>query len=1509
MKITNMFTPHSSLSPRLARRLAVTAMFVFGWLPSVVESRAATLSWTGGGGANANWNNSANWGGTGTPGNGDTIIFQGPKANLVNTNNLVGLTLSQIRFEGTSGGFDIRGNAFTLTNNIECTNAAGANSISNSITLATADQIVDVTSTLTLAGTLSGSVGLTKTGAGTLLYQGPGSSTYTGSTRVNAGTLQLNVGGVNAFGGPLIIGDGSGSGSPVVRLLQGTEIPDNQPVTVNLGGLLDLNNLSDTIGPLTIQGATVATGSGQLALNGDLTVLGSAVTPVITGNLRFNGGMRVVSIADGSAFYDLNLFASVSDAGGGLLFTNDAPSATFARLLGNNSFTGPLIIDNITLTAETPTALGGTSAGTTVGSHGRLWLYSTGITNESLTMAGGATLVGQNDCTWAGPILLNGDVTMDCYPTGSTLDLDGTISGSGGINKIDQGTVRLSGTNANTYGGTTLVSDGTLELNKVGTIGSVYAVPGAMVLSGGTTARLLQPWQLYSPFRSLALTLTMQTNSIFDLNGHDEWLAQVSMTGAQITGGGGVLFLSGDVTVVSNTIAQSMIRGDLELFAYGSSTNTTITNTGHYFSADLVVSANISSSGANTLFKEGDGEVELSGTNNTYAGATIINGGDLWVDYTNGLGNTTLPAIVNNGATLILRNNVAIGLKPLTLSGNGYAFGALVADGNNSWAGDITLASSATINCFFAGNNLTLSGAISGPGALTLNGAGTVTLTGSTANTYGGITHVSAGTLALNKTLFDQTIPHDLIIDGTVTYLNNNQVPNSANVTINGLLNLNNFVEGLGTINGNGNITFGTGLLDMYDTTDCIFGGGMSGTGVTGIEQFGTSKITLNGNNTYTGTTRVASGELVINGLQPQSAVRVDAGATLGGAGTVGAIAANGRISPGNSPGILTSSNVIFSASGNFTVELTGPNPGVGGYDQLNVRGTNNLANATLTVLPLFTTPVAIGQQFIILNNDGVDAITGTFNGLPEGAGITTNGFKFKISYLGNTGNAVVLTLTNVPLAQAGSSVSLGNGNGTIDPNECDYLSVVITNQTGTPITGVSATLLSTTPNVAVTQPFSTYPDVPGSGKGTNTAPFQISTSTNFVCGTTINLVLTVATASHGSFSVPVVLSSGSGFPSLVPLRYDLSVVTNIPDVGTIESTNVVSGFAGPLEKVAVSIWLTHPIDSDLSLSLISPDGTLVQLALNIGAGANFGSACSPDANRTTFDDSAATPITAASPPFVGTFRPQGTLGNFINTTANGNWRLRITDSFAGSLGALRCWSLFLYPAACTAGGGLCELCPNVTITAATGPATPTQINYLTFNGTPSTCGVPKVCPGTTTGGTWPSDNYTFQNGPSDACVTVTVEDDSPTVQMLATVYSGSYNPANADKCINYLADGGNVISSANPTQAFSFTAASNATFVVNIISSLAGVTAPYKLTVSGGDCRPVLNITPVGANNVRLDWTTAAAGYGLESTNQLVGSAMNWSPVTNVPVVVNRRFQVTNNAAVGNKFYHLHKP
>jgi len=61
--------------------------------------------------------------------------------------------------------------------------------------------------------------------------------------------------------------------------------------------------------------------------------------------------------------------------------------------------------------------------------------------------------------------------------------------------------------------------------------------------------------------------------------------------------------------------------------------------------------------------------------------------------------------------------------------------------------------------------------------------------------------------------------------------------------------------------------------------------------------------------------------------------------------------------------------------------------------------------------------------------------------------------------------------------------------------------------------------------------------------------------------------------------------------------------------------------------------------------------------------------------------------------PFVGTFRPEGSLSSFISGADIGNWRLRVTDAGASSVGALRCWSLFLYPPTCASGGGACDPC------------------------------------------------------------------------------------------------------------------------------------------------------------------------------------------------------------------------
>ncbi|MGI8819796.1 MAG: carboxypeptidase-like regulatory domain-containing protein, partial [Chthoniobacterales bacterium] len=89
-------------------------------------------------------------------------------------------------------------------------------------------------------------------------------------------------------------------------------------------------------------------------------------------------------------------------------------------------------------------------------------------------------------------------------------------------------------------------------------------------------------------------------------------------------------------------------------------------------------------------------------------------------------------------------------------------------------------------------------------------------------------------------------------------------------------------------------------------------------------------------------------------------------------------------------------------------------------------------------------------------------------------------------------------------------SVSGGNGNGIIERNECNNINVSILNNGCLLGRNVSATLSSSTPGVTITQPNSPYPNINENATGTNTVPFAVSTSSAFVCGTTINFVLTV---------------------------------------------------------------------------------------------------------------------------------------------------------------------------------------------------------------------------------------------------------------------------------------------------------------------------------------------------------------------------------------------------------------
>jgi hypothetical protein len=148
-----------------------------------------------------------------------------------------------------------------------------------------------------------------------------------------------------------------------------------------------------------------------------------------------------------------------------------------------------------------------------------------------------------------------------------------------------------------------------------------------------------------------------------------------------------------------------------------------------------------------------------------------------------------------------------------------------------------------------------------------------------------------------------------------------------------------------------------------------------------------------------------------MDGVQPQSPIQVNAAGTLQGMGVVGTIGfgGNGVVAPGASPGILSCNNLLnTSGSGVLEMELDGPTAGPGGYDHLNVHGIVTLSGITLRVRANFIANT--NQQFVLIDNQGANAVDGTFTGLAQDAHVIAGDQIFHISYFGRDGNDVVLT-------------------------------------------------------------------------------------------------------------------------------------------------------------------------------------------------------------------------------------------------------------------------------------------------------------------------------------------------------------------------------------------------------------------------------------------------------------------------------------------------------------------
>lgn len=162
-------------------------------------------------------------------------------------------------------------------------------------------------------------------------------------------------------------------------------------------------------------------------------------------------------------------------------------------------------------------------------------------------------------------------------------------------------------------------------------------------------------------------------------------------------------------------------------------------------------------------------------------------------------------------------------------------------------------------------------------------------------------------------------------------------------------------------------------------------------------------------------------------------------------------------------------------------------------------------------------------------------------------------------------------------------------------------------------------------------------------------------------------------------------------------------VPKQIADGVTTPSTVTVSQ-GGKVRSIKVKLGgLSHADLSQLTVALRAPDGTRILLAQG-RSGTSF--------TNTVFSDAAASIVTA-SPPYTGTFAPQGVLGDLIGKDLAGVWRLEVTDAAGGaSGGTLTSWSLEITR----------EPCSTTSIKAGFG-ASPSQVSpgqQVSFDGSGS---------------------------------------------------------------------------------------------------------------------------------------------------------------------------------------------
>jgi fibronectin-binding autotransporter adhesin len=317
---------------------------------------------------------------------------------------------------------------------------------------------------ITGSGKITGSTGVTKNGTGTLTLGGTAND-YSGVVNVNAGTLK--AGSASALGG-----GGMTSGNTVI----------SSGATLDLAGF-QLNGESITVsgsgqanvGAIVNSGAQQINGVGRVTLAGNVTFGG-------TGRWDLRGGGATLS-SEGNAY-------TITKVG-----TNQISfvAATIDQGLGDIDIKeGVFAIQ--TTTVQTSGGFGDPSKTITIHNGGTLNVYNLGANsplNKKIVVETGGTIWNENSVSvLSGEINLLGDANVNAG--GTSLSLDGVVSGAGGINKIGGSALILNA--ANTYTGKTTVNSGALQLTDTGSLSTSATVDvrsGASInVSGRTDATL-----------------------------------------------------------------------------------------------------------------------------------------------------------------------------------------------------------------------------------------------------------------------------------------------------------------------------------------------------------------------------------------------------------------------------------------------------------------------------------------------------------------------------------------------------------------------------------------------------------------------------------------------------------------------------------------------------------------------------------------------------------------------------------------------------------------------------------------------------------------------------------------------------------------------------------------------------------------------------------------------------------------------------------------------------------